>query len=343
MPTPRLSVVIPCRLSGTPGVEMRAALLKLTLVALDQQTVPREDYEIVVVDDASDIDLADLVGEVAADQLGVRPRVVRNTGPAHGQTVAYNIGIHEARAPVVLLATDDSLLAPGALAAHIDGHASLGVDTYLCGIERQYMYGVLFRDITTGRLHPRGDLAVRAFGSLVGFADIQAAAEQFGFTEWTVTPDDVRYRFNDLFRIAALTPGFRDMYEELASDREDLRWLCVRMGNHSAPRDALLRIGGVEETVPGTNSDQDLGLKLAAAGVGIALEPRATSILVEHRRNLRAFADGSGLRRLAERWPRPEVSRLGEYFARGYDRRIDEYRRALIGPAKKKGEERGAA
>jgi hypothetical protein len=119
------------------------------------------------------------------------------------------------------------------------------------------------------------------------------------------------------------------MYDHLGSDRRDLRWLCVRMGNHSVPRADLVALGCLDESLPGANSDQDLGLRLAVAGVEVRLQPRASSILIEHRRGLRAFADASGLARLAERWPRSDVARLHEYFARGYGRSIADYARAL--------------
>ncbi|QMU78270.1 glycosyltransferase family 2 protein [Streptacidiphilus sp. PB12-B1b] len=330
---PELSVVLPCRLSGAVGTEMRWALLRLCLVALDAQTAAASAFEVVVVDDSSDVRLADLVDEFARRRLRIRPRVLRGDGPSRGQSAAYNVGVEAARGRYVLLTTDDSLLAPDAVEAHLGGHARRASAAYLCGTERQYAYGILFRDIITGALHPRGDLAVRAFGSLLGFADIRATAEQLGLTDWTITPDDVRYRYAELSRTAALTPGFQDMYNELRSDRADLRWLCVRMGNHSVARSTLLDIGGVEETVPSGNSDQDLGLKLLEAGVGIHFEPAAASVLLEHRRNLRSFADTSGLALLAERWPRPEVTRLHEYFGQGYHRLIADYRRALAGGA----------
>jgi GT2 family glycosyltransferase len=327
--TPELSVVLPCRLAGDAGRLMRGAFLRLCLVALDGQTAPRDAFEVVVVDDASEVDLRELIGAFARDHLSIRPRVVRNAGPPLGVSGAYNAGVAAARGRYVLLTTDDSLLAPDCVAAHLAAQAGDPVAGYLCGVERHYVYGVLFRDISTGVLHARHDLAVRTFGTLLGFPDLRATAEQLGFTEWTVTPEDVRTRFDELSRRSALTPGFRDMYAELASDRTDLRWLCVRMGNHSIDRAALRRIGGVEETLPGSNSDQDLGLRLLDAGIPIRFEPRATSILIEHRRDLRSFADGSGLSAMARRWPRADVVRLHEYFGRGYTRSIADYRRAL--------------
>lgn len=332
--TVALSVVLPSRPAGVPGREMRSAFLQLCLTALDNQTLPRDDVEVVIVDDAGEVDIPGLIRRLG---LRLRPVVVRNAGPPLGVSAAYNAGIERSRGEVVLLTTDDSVLAPDALAVHLAAHrarrTAAARPAYVCGVEHQYLFGVLFRNLVTGALHERDDLAVRTFGGLLGVPDLRRTAEQFGFTTWTVTPADVRCRFPDLLRRSALTPSFRDMYDDLDGPLRDLRWLSVRMGNHSVPRDTLLAVGGVEATLPGSNSDQDLGLKLQDADVDIVLDRRAVSVLIEHRRNLRAFTDHSGLRRLAQRWPRRDVQRLVEYFGRGYERSIVDYRRALAGAA----------
>jgi glycosyltransferase involved in cell wall biosynthesis len=329
MTVPTLSVIIPCRLGAGLGVEMRGALLRLTLVALDCQTTPKDDFEVVLVDDASDIALDSFVDSFSHEHPSLRLRVLRNTGPVHGQSHAYNLGLDAARGRIVLLCTDDSLLAPEAVASHIAAHERHRESAYVCGLERQYVFSVLFRDVIAGKLQPRGDLAIRAFGSLLGFTDLRRTAEQMGFTDWFVTPDLVRHHYAELQRRSALTPGFEDMYRELDSDRTDMNWLAVRMGNHSIHRQALKDIADLDESVGGGNSDQALGLRLQEAGIPVVLERGASSVLLEHRRDLRSFTGDSGLAALAARWPRPEVIRLREYFSLGYERSISEYRSLL--------------
>lgn len=329
MPPPELSVIVPCKLAGASGVETRGAMLRLCLAALSCQTASDDAFEVIVVDDGSDVAVDCFLAAHAAESTSLRPRVVRNPGPSHGQEAAYNYGVAQARGRIVLLTTDDSILAPDAVSCHIARHAQRGRAAYLCGVERQYVYGVLFRNIITGDLHPRGDLAVRSFGSLLGFADLRRTAEQLGFTGWKVTADTVRHRFPELYRMSAATPGFEDMYRELESARSDLDWLAVRMGNHSIPRSALLELGGLDAAVVGGNSDQDLGLRIQQAGLDIALIRDARSVLLEHRRDLRSFAGDGGLAVLAERWPRKDVAQLRAYFSLGYERSISAYRRFL--------------
>ncbi|MEU2954608.1 glycosyltransferase [Streptomyces xanthochromogenes] len=331
---PLISVVLPCRLSGELGVEMRSALLELSLISLDAQDYPRDRMEVVIVDDGSDIGLADWI-QARADRLPtLSPRVIRNDGPVHGTATAYNIGCAHARGRHVFLTTDDSLLAPDCLTAHAAALSRYDAPVYVTGVERQYLYGVLFRNIIEGTLHDREDLSVRTFGALLGVPDLRRFADYLGFSEWNVTPDDVRFGFDALSARSALTPNFRDMYEELASQRQDLRWLCVRVGNHSMPRDAYLALGGYDEDIPNMNSDQAFGLKLAEAGIDVVLERSARSVLLEHWRGLRGYVNGSGLKSLAARWPRPDVLRVHEFFAPGYDRSIAAYRRLLAETAR---------
>jgi glycosyltransferase involved in cell wall biosynthesis len=325
--TPELSVIVPVRLAGG-SAGMRRAFLRLCLVALDVQTVGDDTFEVVLVDDASDLPLVDTLNDLDAD-LAHMPRVVRTSAPV-GVAEAYNVGTAAARGTYVLLTSDDSILRHDAIEAHLAAHAVRTEPAYVCGVERQYVYGILFRDITTGELHPPGDLSVRTLGRLMGFGDFRQAAEYLEMTTWTITPDDVRHDFDRLSRLATLTPTFRDMYAELRSDRTDLRWLCVRMGNHSVARDALLAAGGLDADLRSWNSDQDLGLRFEAAGIEIVHEPRAESVLIEHRRDPRSFADVASLQRLVDRWPqRPDVENLELYFSQGLARSIGAYRRTF--------------
>lgn len=329
MRKPLLSVLIACRLAGKPGAVMRAAFLRLCLTALDQQTVDSADFEVVIVDDASETPIALLVDDLIRAGLKLRPMVIRNDGSPLGITGAHNLAAKHAAGQWLLLCTDDSLLAPDCLQKHLQAQQDATAPAYFCGTEYLYVPSVLFSDLIVGELHPPGDLSVRLFGRLLGIDDLRASGEQLGFTQWKVTADDIRNHYDRVLARSAVTPPFADIYQELDSDREDLRWLCVRVGNHSLPRDAFDRVGGLTASLPGMNSDQDLGLKMQAAGIAIIRLQQAHSILLEHWRNFRSFNDHSALTRLAEQWPRPDVQSLADYFGAGFGRSLAVYRQSL--------------
>ncbi len=104
MNEPEVTIVVPTR--------DRAAYLDVTLGSLRRQ---RSDtrHEILVVDDGEDESTA----EVAA-RHGV-PRV--RYGERRGLNAGRNIGIREARAPIVAFVDDDVLVPPGWLAALAEG------------------------------------------------------------------------------------------------------------------------------------------------------------------------------------------------------------------------------
>jgi serine acetyltransferase/GT2 family glycosyltransferase len=107
--SPKLSVVI--------ATYNRFELLSRLLRQLEQQSLPREVFEVVVVDDGS----AHPVGP-ELDNLGhsfaLRCLTQRNAGPA----AARHAGIAEAKAETLVLLDDDMEIPPEFLAAHLAHH-----------------------------------------------------------------------------------------------------------------------------------------------------------------------------------------------------------------------------
>jgi GT2 family glycosyltransferase len=119
VPEPEISVVIP--------TYRRAAVLPELLGALAQQTLPVARFEVVVVDDCSEVggaegvdglagvDVVDLVEKLAAE-VPYRLRALRtpvNSGPA----VARNLGWRNTSGTVVAFLDDDCLPDPGWLSS----------------------------------------------------------------------------------------------------------------------------------------------------------------------------------------------------------------------------------
>jgi glycosyltransferase involved in cell wall biosynthesis len=111
-PGPAVSVVMPCH--------DRAAILGRTLAAWEAQQGDAP-FEVIAVDDGSQDGTADLLAAFLPRRFSKRVvRLGRSHGPAH----ARNLGIAEARAPLLLLVGDDIVPASGFLAAHLDVHAA---------------------------------------------------------------------------------------------------------------------------------------------------------------------------------------------------------------------------
>lgn len=96
----------------------RSALLTGVVGAIVGQTLPRERYEVIVVDDGS-TDGTEALGAELAERHGLRYLRQDNQGAA----AARNRGIREASGDVVAFTDDDCLVPPDWLARLADGYA----------------------------------------------------------------------------------------------------------------------------------------------------------------------------------------------------------------------------
>lgn len=108
----RVSVVIP--------TYRRHDALARTLAALERQTVPMADFEVIVADDPVDDDSDAVRAAVDAINRPYSARTVSRTD--RGVSAARNAGWRAARAPLVLFLGDDIEGDPGLLAAHLRRH-----------------------------------------------------------------------------------------------------------------------------------------------------------------------------------------------------------------------------
>lgn len=117
---PALSIVVP--------TYNRWDRLQRVLKALSEQTVPREDLEVVVVSDGS-TDETDK--NLAAGNSPVPVHFIQqeNSGPA----VARNTGVAKASGDLILFIDDDVVAAPECAAVHLESHEKATRDTVVIG------------------------------------------------------------------------------------------------------------------------------------------------------------------------------------------------------------------
>lgn len=114
-----ITATSPPQLTVVLSTYNRAETLRRTLDCLGAQDLPAGTFDILVVDDGSPDNTAEIVAEKQST-LSVPVSYLRhdNRGPGYTQ----NRGIQSARAPLILLMADDIFFAPCALRAHLEMH-----------------------------------------------------------------------------------------------------------------------------------------------------------------------------------------------------------------------------
>jgi glycosyltransferase involved in cell wall biosynthesis len=104
------------RISAIVCTHDRAAYLAKALQSLAAQTLPRDQYEVVVVDNAS----GDATPQVVAAAANGGPTLIAVHEPRRGLAHARNAGLRAARAPYVAYLDDDAVASPAWLATLLD-------------------------------------------------------------------------------------------------------------------------------------------------------------------------------------------------------------------------------
>lgn len=103
----------------------RASYLKLTLESLTAQTLGKEDYEIIIIDDGSSDNTREVVSEFFK-RLPVKYFYQKNAGLASSK----NHGIYAAGGKILLFLDDDDIATPTLLEEHLKTHHQYSDDFY---------------------------------------------------------------------------------------------------------------------------------------------------------------------------------------------------------------------
>jgi hypothetical protein len=173
-PLPVLTVVV--------HAHQAMGLLRQSLAALAASYLPREQWELVVVDDAS----TDETSMVAAEYADV---VVRLAGKRHGPAFSRNRGFEVGQAPVTLFVDPDIAVHPTALSRVVDG--------FVADIEFAAIFGsyddrpaapglaTQYRTLLHYYLHQRRSGTAHTFWAGIGAVRSDVFAAHGMFDEWS--------------------------------------------------------------------------------------------------------------------------------------------------------------
>ena len=176
----------------------RCATVITCLEHLEAQTCGPERLEVIIVDDGSSDDTVATVSARRSPFARLEVFSQQNAGPG----AARNLGLTEVRAPITLFINDDTLLAPGAIAAHLDTHRrfprSMVLGTFV--FVDDFLMTPLGRLLTEVPLlfsYPLFDDGDELSANLAATCNLSVesgAAKQAGFDPWfTFAAEDVDF------------------------------------------------------------------------------------------------------------------------------------------------------
>jgi glycosyltransferase involved in cell wall biosynthesis len=226
----------------------RKRLLELTLESLDKQNLPRDRFEVLVVDDGSSDGTADLVRGFEK-RLDLRYFFQPDEGYRAAQ--ARNVGISHARGEICVFVDSGVLLHSETLSAHVASHEAAAQPLALNG------YVFCFN------LDNEDAALIRKFVDVDDIDTTIASMTQTG--AWPDLREDFYSRYTDDFGHAP-APWL-------------MRWDC----NSSARTEQLRMVGGYDEAFRRWGGeDIDLAYRLHRAGARFAVNRAASSIHYPH-------------------------------------------------------------
>ena len=243
----------PCNISVIIPTYNRSDLLRMTLDSLREQTMPKENFEVIVVDDGSGDDTAEIVAMFSKD-LEVKYHFHEDLG--RRVSLSRNIGIQMARGEYCLFIDSGMTLASACLFDHLD-------------------------------FFSRNSPKIVQLGSVFGFSHFSEHDEELRTILQTNTADAAIASFRLHRRFLDMRDPFFKRYHYNLPDLPE-PWVFCWTGNLSVSRQVLINVGLFD-----TNYDQnwgmediDLGYRLFLNGHKFMYNEAAGSIHIPHEKDM---------------------------------------------------------
>lgn len=264
----KLSVIIPTFIQKNMSIDR----LLLTIKGYALQSLSKDDFELVIVDDGSIINVKDVV----EDRFGTNSNIRIHRQEHTGMCTAINTGVEIVSSENVLIAVDDNIPHRDALKIALE---AIDKDERT----KVYMGNEPFLNFVTGMNE------LIDFSYFKGINEIEYRKKyQKELSEFdSIGFDDVENKFDKLLsftEVIDVNKCFIDFLKDMKL--KENHWLCIRPGSLILKRDFMIEIGGMDTELDpvGWYSDLDLGYRIIRNGGTIGYLPDMIFIHLNHIR-----------------------------------------------------------
>ncbi|MET8088423.1 glycosyltransferase [Micromonospora sp. NPDC005197] len=251
-----------------------ADLLADTLRYLVRQTIPTNEFEVIVGDDGSTDHTAEVVRSFAGT---LQVKYVFQEDRGFRAAAARNAAARLAVGSLLITLDTGSMVGPEFLAAHLAAHEGGESRRAVIGLSYGYNPEVPMAGVDELLAQMSPETAVEQFRDLPDFQDIRQSY-------------------------------FADCEMDLS--RRLVAWQAFWTLNSSVRTDDFRRVGGFEEKFEGWGGeDMELALRLQRAGLTIEIAPDAWVVVAPHDRDHKANYDAlfANMRMFLSKFPEPVV------------------------------------
>ncbi|PFL57209.1 hypothetical protein COJ27_29860 [Bacillus cereus] len=264
----QLSIIIPVYISDIRS----ASRLKLTIEGFSLQSVHKNKFEVILVDDGSTLVVEQIIDEKIKQLIDIK--VIRQEHK--GMCSAINHGASFAKGEYILLGIDDNVPLSNTIEMFLnrvnfedDKKVYMGQEWWLW-----HSYGM--KDLITGELFDELDkeqfikqysLSFRRFPKITSYHIHEQMSKLINLAK---VPKDYQY--------------IEDVLNNKREGNEELLWICTRIGALFMKKDTFFKIGKMDEQLDpyGWYADLELGYRLLEQGYQLHMLPEVKFLHLPH-------------------------------------------------------------